>query len=68
MLCAVPCNADGVAFLEGVGADEMGRHLPRDADQRDRIHEGIGQAASPTLVAPGPEVTNSTPALPLERA
>ena len=32
-----------VAFLEGVGADEVGRHLAGDADQRDRIHHRVGE-------------------------
>ena len=33
-----------VAFLEGVVADEVGRHLPGDADDRDGIHQRIGEA------------------------
>ncbi len=36
-------DADGVAFLEGVVADEMGRHLPGDDDERDRIAQGVGE-------------------------
>ena len=43
VLGAWPRDADGVAFLEGVIADQMGRHLARDADQRDRIHQCVGQ-------------------------
>ena len=39
----MPCYADRVAFLEGVGADEMGWHLAGDANERDRIHQCIGQ-------------------------
>ncbi len=37
-------DADRVAFLEGVVADQMRRHLTGDADDRDRIHERVGQA------------------------
>jgi hypothetical protein len=44
VLGAGPGDADRVAFLEGVVADEMGRHLAGDADERDRIHEGVGEA------------------------
>ena len=43
VLGAGPGDADGVAFLEGVVADQMRRHLPGDADQRDRIHQRIRQ-------------------------
>ena len=43
MLRAMPGDADRVAFLEGVRADQMRRHLAGDADHRDRIHQGIGQ-------------------------
>ena len=41
---AGPGDADGVAFLKGVVADEVGRHLPGDHDQRNRIAQRIGQA------------------------
>ena len=41
---AGPGDADRVAFLEGVVADEMGRHLPGDDDERDRIAQRVGQA------------------------
>ena len=44
VLGARPRDADRVAFLEGVVADEMGRHLAGDADDRDRIHQRVGQA------------------------
>ena len=44
MLGAMPGYADRIAFLEGVGADEMGRHLAGNANERDRIHQSIGQA------------------------
>ena len=43
VLGAGPGDADGVAFLERVIADQVGRHLPGDADQRDRIHQRVGQ-------------------------
>ena len=43
VLGAGPGDADGVAFLERVVADQMRRHLPGDADQRNRIHQRIGQ-------------------------
>ena len=41
---ARPGDADGVAFLERVVADEMGRHLPGDDDERDGIAQRVGQA------------------------
>ena len=44
VLGAGPGDADGVAFLEGVVADEMRRHLAGDADQRNGIAQRIGQA------------------------
>ena len=36
-------DADGVALLKGIGADQVGRNLAGDADHRDRIHQGVGQ-------------------------
>jgi hypothetical protein len=44
MLGAVAGDADRVAFLKGVGADQMGRHLAGDDDDRDRIHQRVGDA------------------------
>ena len=44
VLGARPRDADRVAFLERVVADQMGRHLSGDADDRDRIHQRVGQA------------------------
>ena len=41
---AGPRDADGVAFLERVVADEVGRHLPGDDDERDRVAQRVGQA------------------------
>ena len=43
VLRAGPRDADGVAFLEGVGANQRCRNLPRDANDRDRIHQRIGE-------------------------
>ena len=44
VLGAAARDADRVAFLERVRADQRRRHLPRDADHRDRIHQRIGEA------------------------
>ena len=44
VLGAMPGDADRVGFLERVRADEMGRHLAGDADDRDRIHQRVGEA------------------------
>ena len=41
---AGPGDADGVAFLEGVVADQMRRHLPGEDDDGDRVAERVGQA------------------------
>ena len=43
VLGAGPRDADRVAFLESVGADQRGRHLAGEADQRDRIHQRVLQ-------------------------
>ncbi len=53
VLGAVPRDADGVAFLEGVGANKMRGNLPGDANQRDRIHECVGEARH-GIGGPGP--------------
>jgi hypothetical protein len=37
-------DADRVAFLEGVLADRVGRHLAGNHHHRDRIHVGGGEA------------------------
>ncbi len=37
-------DADGVAFLKRVIADEMGRHLSGNDHERNRIHQRVGQA------------------------
>ena len=44
VLRARPRDADGVAFLERVIADQMRRHLAGDADDRDRIAQRVGQS------------------------
>ena len=36
-------DADGVGFLEGVVADEVGRDLAGQAHDRDRVHHRVGQ-------------------------
>ena len=38
-----PRDADRVAFLEGVVADEMGGHLTGQTDDRDRVHQRVGE-------------------------
>jgi hypothetical protein len=43
VLGAMARDADRVAFLEGIRADEMGRHLPGDAHDRDRIEKSVGE-------------------------
>ncbi len=40
----MPGDADGVAFLEGVSADQVRRHLAGDADQRDGVEQRVGQS------------------------
>ena len=44
VFCAGPRDAGGIRLLKGVVADQVGRHLPRPPDERDGIHQGIGQA------------------------
>ena len=44
VLGAGPGDADRVALLERIRADQMRRHLAGDADDRDRIHQRIDQA------------------------
>ena len=43
-LCFVIGKRDtgDVGLLEAVGADQVGRHLPGDGDDRDRVHVGVG--------------------------
>ena len=43
VLGAGPGDADGVAFLERIVADQVGRNLAGEAHDRDGIHERIGQ-------------------------
>ena len=44
MLGAGPRDADGIALLKGVVADEVGGHLAGDDHDRDRIHQRVGEA------------------------
>ena len=44
VLGAGPRDARGVGLLEGVVADQMGRHLAGQADDGDGIHQRIGEA------------------------
>ena len=43
VLGARPGDAGGVGLLEGVVADQMRRHLPREAHDRHRVHQRVGQ-------------------------
>ncbi len=67
VLGAGPRDADRVAFLERVIADEVGRDLPVMTTSGI---ESMSASVSPVtaLVAPGPEVTSTQPTLPVERA
>ena len=67
MLRARPGDADRVAFLKRICTDHVPRDLARNADEGNGIHHGVGEAVT-ALVAPGPEVTRTTPGLPVERA
>ena len=44
VLGARPGDAGGVAFLEGVVADQVRRHLTAEDDQRNAVHQRIGDA------------------------
>jgi hypothetical protein len=44
-------DADRVAFLKGVVADQMRGDLPRDADDRNGVHQGVGQAGVTGAIA-----------------
>jgi hypothetical protein len=43
VLGAGPRNARGIGFLEGVVADQVGRHLAGQANHWNAVHKGIGQ-------------------------
>ena len=43
MLRAGPRDAHRVGFLKGIIADHMGRHLPGQADQRNTVHQRVGE-------------------------
>jgi hypothetical protein len=67
VLGAWPGDADGVAFLEGVEPiSEVGTWPVRQTSGIESISASC--RAVTTLVAPGPEVTRTTPGLPVERA
>ena len=46
MLNARPCNPDGIALLESIFPNRMGRYLPGNNDHRYRIHIGRGDASN----------------------
>ena len=64
---ARPRDADRVAFLEGVIADQVRWDLAGDADDRNESQSASVRPVT-ALVAPGPEVTSTQPTLPVERA
>ncbi|AMK26552.1 hypothetical protein K426_28285 (plasmid) [Sphingobium sp. TKS] len=43
MLRAVPRDADRIAFLKGVSADEMCGHLAAQHDDGNGVHHGVGE-------------------------
>jgi len=43
VLGAGPRDAGGVGFLESVVADQVGRYLACQADDRDRVHQRVGE-------------------------
>ena len=44
VLRAMAGDADRIAFLESIRADEMGRHLSGEADERNGVHQGVREA------------------------
>jgi hypothetical protein len=67
VLGAGPGDADGVAFLEGVEPiSEVGTWPVMQTSGIESISASC--RAVTTLVAPGPDVTSTTPGLPVERA
>ena len=67
VLGAAAGDAGRIAFLERVGADEMGRHLAGDADERNRVHQRVGEPGDGVGRA-GAGGDEKTPTLPVERA
>ena len=59
VLGARPGDADRIAFLESVVADEMRRDLPGDARRSEWNPSSASVSPVTTLVAPGPEVTST---------
>ena len=43
VLAAWPRDPGGVGLLERIVADQVRRHLPGEADDRDRIHQRVGE-------------------------
>ncbi len=41
VLRAGACNADRIAFLKCIGTDQGRRHLARNANQRNGVHQGV---------------------------
>ena len=60
-------DAVRVGLLEAVGADQLGAHLPGD-EHRGTESIIASQIGVTRLVAPGPEVPNATPTLPVALA
>jgi hypothetical protein len=60
-------DADRVALLERVVADQVGRNLAGDANDGNGIHQRIGEPGD-GIGCTGPDVTSTTPTLPVERA
>ena len=48
-----PADLDHRRLLEGVGADDVGRDLAGDRDDRERVHLGVGQPGD-EVQGPGP--------------
>ena len=57
-----------VALLERVGADQVRRTWPGDADERRRVHPRVGDRRSRGSSRPAPEVAIATPTRPDARA
>ena len=68
VLGAGPRDADRVAFLERVVADQVRRHLPGDDTRSESSRISASVRPVTALVAPGPDVTSTQPTLPVERA
>ena len=67
MLGAGPRNAHRVGFLKRIIANKMRGDLTGDAHHRYGIHQRIRQSRH-RIGRTGPDVTSTTPGLPVERA